>query len=76
MEQESNNKKPKYSYYKTHKEKFNIYTDCECGSRYCKNTKYNHFNSAKHINAMKIIEQQKTIIKLLGEQLENTKKNL
>ncbi len=72
MEQESE-KKPKYSYYKTHKDKFNIYTDCECGGRYCKNTKYNHFKSVRHNNAMKIIEQQKTITQLKNKLTELNK---
>ena len=36
MDQDSTNIKPKYSYYKTHKDKYNEYIDCECGGRYCK----------------------------------------
>ncbi|ARF11998.1 hypothetical protein Klosneuvirus_3_133 [Klosneuvirus KNV1] len=56
--------KEKYNYYKTHKDKFNIYTDCECGGKYSMNTKYNHFKTAKHKNAIKLLEQNKKIAEL------------
>ena len=37
------------NYYQTHKDDYNVYTDCECGEKYSRNTKYNHFKTATHI---------------------------
>jgi len=55
------------NYYKTHKDDYNVYTDCECGGKYSRNTKYNHCKTTKHKNAIKMLEQNKKI-----DELTNT----
>lgn len=58
-------------YYRANKEKWTTYFDCECGGRYCYNTKSHHFKSKKHI-----LNGQLKNIHNVEMKIESVKQNL
>lgn len=66
MEAIQNNK----LYYELNKDKWKIYVDCKCGSKYNRNTRTHHLRSHRH----KMFEKDERI-KELEQQLKSQQEN-
>jgi len=64
----SNSREYSKKYYEENKDKWTTYIVCDCGGKYCNNTRFNHMKSKKHILYLKDAK-----INMLEKQLAELK---